>query len=151
VRVHPRGTGFSVYFAVITDRKREQRALLKTRERIRTIFETSPAGIFLVNGKGSITLANRKMSELFSRPPGELIGMPYVDLIHPAERSVGFERMKSLMAAEEDNVNLERRYVTKDGREWLARRPRGHDFGHYRPERGRRGLAGKRATVPRHL
>lgn len=120
MRVCPLGSGVSVYFTVTTDRKSAQEALRKSREQIRVIFEASPAGIFLVNEQGDVTVANRKMEELFGRSTEELIGMPYVELIHPAERSDGFDKMRALMAAVEDNVSLERRYVTKDGREFIG-------------------------------
>jgi PAS domain S-box-containing protein len=123
----------------ITDRKLSEQALRKSQEQLRTIFETSPAGIFLVSPEGRIILANRRMGDLFSRRPEELIGTHYVDLIHPSQRSIGHEKMKSLMAGKIDHVSLERRYVVGDGREFVGRLS-GRSL--LRPDGGLDGLVG---------
>ena len=134
--------GFVGSFAMvtdITDRNRAEEALRESQEQLRTIFDTSPAAIFLVNPEGRITFANRRMGDLFSRRYEELFGTPYVDLVHPAQRSIGYEKMKSLMAGEIDQVTVERRYVANDGREFI-----GHLSGRrlVRPDGGLEGLVG---------
>lgn len=120
VRAYPFEGGISVYFQVTTDRKRAEEALRESEERLQTIFEISPAGIILVNAEGRITFANRKTGDLFSRPCEDLLGTPYVDLVHPEQRSIGHGMMRSLMEGEIDHVSLERRYQAADGREFLG-------------------------------
>jgi two-component system, cell cycle sensor histidine kinase and response regulator CckA len=123
----------------ITDRKRAEDALRESGERLQTIFETSPAGIILVNPEGLITFANRRMGDLFSRPCEDLIGTPYVDLLHPSQRSIGYEKMLSLMKGEIDHVSLERRYLAQGGGEFI-----GHLSGRrlLRPDGSLGGLVG---------
>jgi PAS domain S-box-containing protein len=123
----------------ITELKRSQQALRESQEKLQTLFETSPAGILLVNPEGRITFANRKTGDLFSRPCEDLAGTPYIDLVHPADRSISHAKMKALMAGEIDHVNLERRYKASDGREF-----RGHLSGRrlVRPDGGLDGLVG---------
>jgi two-component system, cell cycle sensor histidine kinase and response regulator CckA len=120
VRAYPRDKGVSVYFQVTTERRRVEEALRNSQERLHQIFEASPAGIFLVDPDGFITFANRSMGELFSQPATDLIGTPYIDLVHPSQRSIGYEKMRKLMAAKSDNVSLERRYIARDGREFIG-------------------------------
>jgi PAS domain S-box-containing protein/putative nucleotidyltransferase with HDIG domain len=103
-------------FFDITERKRVEEALRESQEKLNAILETTPAGIFLVNGEGCITFANRMMADLFAYRNDEILGTAYVDLVHPDERSLGFMKMKSLMAGEIDFVSLERRYLAADGR-----------------------------------
>ena len=94
--------GVMAVFMDITERKRSEEALRESREQLQTIFETSPAGIILVSPEGRITFANQKMGDLFSRRCEDLLGTPYVDLVHPSQRSIGYGMMKSLMEGEID-------------------------------------------------
>ncbi len=104
----------------ITARNKAEEALQQSQEQLKTIFETSPAAMFLVNPEGNITFANRRMGDLFSRRTEDLPGTPYVELVHPESRSVGYGKMKSLMCGEIDHVNLERRYIRADGSDFLG-------------------------------
>ncbi len=104
----------------ITERKKMEIALRENQGKLQTIFEASPAGIILVGTDGRISFANRKMGDLFSRPFEDLLGTPYVDLVHPEQRSRGYAKMKALIAGEIDNVSLERCYLAADGREFFG-------------------------------
>ncbi len=104
----------------IGERKVAEAELRQSKENLLTVFETSPAAIFIVNPNGLITLANRRMGELFSRQCEELQGTPYIELVHPEERSIARAGMKALMVAEIDQASVERRYVAADGREFLG-------------------------------
>jgi two-component system, cell cycle sensor histidine kinase and response regulator CckA len=123
----------------ITDRKTMEVALRKNQEQLQAIFETSPAAIFLVSPEGRITFANQRMADLFSLQVEDLPGTPYVELILPEQRSVGYGKMKDLMSGQIDRVNLERRYIKADGSEFL-----GHLSGRRlkRPDGGLDGLVG---------
>ncbi len=105
-------------FFDITESKQAEEALRESQGKLNAILETTPAGIFLVNAEGCITFANRTMADLFAYRHDEILGTPYLDLVHPDERSLGSGKMKSLMAGEIDFVRLERRYLAADGREF---------------------------------
>jgi two-component system sensor histidine kinase UhpB len=111
-------TGVVHIIADITPIKKSEEALRESEEKLSVILATTPAAIFLVNPKGRIIFANRKMAELFACRHDELLGTAYVDLIHPEERRIGSAKMKDLMAGRIDHVSLERRYLGADGREF---------------------------------
>ncbi|CBL45489.1 Hypothetical protein HDN1F_19060 [gamma proteobacterium HdN1] len=99
----------------ITAHKQTEERSLQSESTLRQIFDTSNAGIFLVNKEGIITLANRRMSELFHCPHEQLIGSKYVAHIHPDDREAGQQKMLDLIASEIDSVDLERLYWREDG------------------------------------
>ena len=89
---------------------------LAERERVlRTIFDTSDGAIFLVGPDGRIVFANERMSAMWGIPVEQLIGSPYVSLIHPDEREIGHQKMLKLMASEIPFVRVEREYIRCDG------------------------------------
>lgn len=112
--------GSFAMFTDITPRKRAEQSLQETQDTLQTIFDTSAAAIFLVNAEGRITLANRRMADLFGLSTDELPGTLYMDLVHPEQRLIGLSRMRSLIKGEIEQVSLERRYLTSDGREFLG-------------------------------
>ena len=73
----------------VTQRKKAEEALRESELSLRTIFETSPAGIIIVDPKGRIIQANQRMAELFACPLETLIGTLYPSFVHPDERSEG--------------------------------------------------------------
>lgn len=99
----------------VAERKRTEASLRESETRLRTIFETSRAGIILVSARGVITFANQCMAEMVGRPLAELIGSAYPEHVHPDQRDAGNENMKRLIDGEIDSVALERRYIRKDG------------------------------------
>ena len=89
--------------------------LQRNEQRMRALLDTARVGIFVVNGDGVITHANRYMGELFGRSPEQLLGSEYVSLIAPEEREVGREKMLQLMRSQINAVDLDRRYWRPDG------------------------------------
>lgn len=94
----------------------ERTAALREREnRLRTIFDTSQAGIILVAPQGIITFANQRMADLLKCPLTDVIGSAYPDHLHPTEKQIGDQKMRQLIVGEIDAVSLERHYRCADG------------------------------------
>jgi PAS domain S-box-containing protein len=55
----------------VTERKKAEEALRESELSLRTIFETSTAGIIIVDTNGRIIQANQRMAELFCLPAGD--------------------------------------------------------------------------------
>jgi diguanylate cyclase (GGDEF)-like protein/PAS domain S-box-containing protein len=85
---------------------------------LQQILDTSSVGIFLVNVRGCITHANRRMSEMFRWSETELVGMEYVSLVDPIERDIGRIQMLKLLGGEVASAEVERRYHRADGSEF---------------------------------
>ena len=90
-------------------------ALRASENRLRTIFETSQAGIILVDPHGVITFANQRMADLFKCTLPDLLGSAYSDHIHPEQQQIGDHKMRQLIAGEITSVALERHYRCADG------------------------------------
>ncbi|MCX6678301.1 MAG: PAS domain S-box protein [Methanothrix sp.] len=99
----------------VTQRKKAEEALRESELSLRTIFETSPAGIIIVDTEGRIIQANQLMAELFACPLEMIVGTPYPALVHPDERQEGTILMQALMENRVDTVSVERHYLRGDG------------------------------------
>ena len=101
--------------ADVTERKAKERELREREERLRVIFDTSQAGIVLVDAQGRITFANRRMAELLGCPMQEVIGSTYTEHLHPDQREVAVVGMHRLIAGDLDLVSTERHFLRQDG------------------------------------
>jgi PAS domain S-box-containing protein len=99
----------------ITQRKRSEEALRESELLLRTIFETSSAGILIIDPYGRIIKANQRMAELFACPMETIIGSAYPSLVYPDERSEGADRMQALMEERIDKLYMQRHYIRSDG------------------------------------
>jgi len=99
----------------ITLRKKSEENLRQSELRLRTIFETSSAGIIIVDTNGRISQANKCMAEMFACPLESMIGTPYPVFIHPDERQDGMDIMQAMLENRSDSVFTERHYLRADG------------------------------------
>ena len=99
----------------VTERKKAEEALRESELSLRTIFETSTAGIIIVDTNGLIIQANQRMAEMFACPLETMIGTSYPSFVHPDERQEGTNIMLAMMKNEVDTVSTERHYLRGDG------------------------------------
>ncbi len=52
----------------------------------RTAFESAPTGLVVVDVDGRIFQTNRRFARMLRRDPDELLGRPFLDLVHPDDR-----------------------------------------------------------------
>jgi len=99
----------------ITEKKQAEEDLRQSELRLRTIFETSSAGIIIVDTSGRISQANQFMADMFACPMKEIIGKPYPELIYPEERRDATDIMQAMLQNRKDAVFAERHYLRADG------------------------------------
>jgi PAS domain S-box-containing protein len=83
----------------ITERRRTERALRRSEERYRLVVDNAHEGICVIQD-GTIEFANPKLAELAGRTPEEGVSRPFIDYIHPEDRSEVIDRYQRRLAGE---------------------------------------------------
>ena len=96
-------------------RLRSDAARKENELRLRTIFETSSAGIIIVDPEGQIVQANQQLASLFACPLEIMIGTSYTAFVHPDERQVGTNNLQAMLENRLDTIYTERHYLRRDG------------------------------------
>ena len=76
----------------IEDRKGAEAALRESERKYRTLTDNSLTGIF-IHQDGKFVFVNDRFAEIHGYKTQELLGMDYLNLIHPDERDVVRERV----------------------------------------------------------
>lgn len=111
----PEQNKFAVVFEEITAQKRAMRDLEQREAQLRVLFDSSQAGIIMIDQAGRISVANQRMAEMFGCSMEELIGSSYPSHVHPDDHGAGDQRMRQLLRGEIEFVSTERHYIRKDG------------------------------------
>lgn len=99
----------------ITEQKRVEAALRESEERFRAIFEASAIGIVLQDLEGRYLMANAVFMEITGYSLAELQQLSFLDLVHPDEAPSDRLLYAALVAGEQQDYRIERRYRRKDG------------------------------------
>jgi len=96
-------------------RRRAEEALRQSEERYRTLVELAHEGILVTEGpERRITFTNPRMAEMLGYTIKELVGMRYLDLVHPDEIEEASQNIRSNLASGKPST-YERRLLKKDG------------------------------------
>lgn len=82
----------------ISEKKKAEQELKASEERFRTIIETSPNGITLINLEGEMTFISRRSLEIFGTTLEDRLGKSILDTIHPEDHFKIKEGIGALMA-----------------------------------------------------
>lgn len=85
-------------------------ALAESRAELQNIYDTSSVAIFLLDTRGVIAHANRRMAEMFAMPLEQLIGSRYESLVALREREAAHDSLYSLLSGVNSSADLERHY-----------------------------------------
>lgn len=99
----------------MTDQREAERALIKSEERFRAIFEQAAVGIAVAGLDGSWLRVNDKLAQLTGHSRQELCAMTIWDVSHPDDREVAKLNFTRLVSGEIESYTYEKRYIRKDG------------------------------------
>lgn len=85
-----------------------------------TFFEQVKIGLALADLTTRYVRVNDSYAALVGRPPEDLVGMPFLQVVHPDDRAREDTRMTLLLTGREQAMEAEERLVGPDGREiWV--------------------------------
>jgi len=99
----------------ITRDKTKDDALQRSEERFRATFESAAIGMAQVALDGTWLHANHKVCEILGYSEDELKGLTFQSLTHPEDLPKGLEQMEELFAGKRSSMQIEKRYIRKDG------------------------------------
>jgi PAS domain S-box-containing protein len=100
----------------ITERKQSEELLRESEERFRTMFENSGIGMALVSLQAYPVKCNPAIQKLLGYTDEELRGMAVSEFTHPDDVRLDMQLYSDLIAGKFEKYDLEKRYITKDGR-----------------------------------
>ena len=99
----------------LTERKRSEEELRASEAEYRAIFELAGVGNAQSDPEtGRLVRVNPKFCEITGYPAEELLGMTFLELTHPDDRTRDIERFRRMIRGEDD-YSVEKRYIRKDG------------------------------------
>jgi diguanylate cyclase (GGDEF)-like protein/PAS domain S-box-containing protein len=112
---HGEITGASTVARDITERRRADERLHDAEERFRRAFEDSPIGLAMISLDGRINEANTALATLCARPPEELAGVNWLELVSPADRRGPRRSFRDLLESGGGPMRLETRLGPQRG------------------------------------
>ena len=104
----------------ITASKEIEAALRASEARVRAVFDQSSLGMLLVDRDGRPLEVNAAFRKLLGYDAAELGRLTLSDISHPADRETGKRLLEDLFSGRNDGYQIEKRYISKDGREiWV--------------------------------
>ena len=109
----------------ISARKKAEKALRKSEEQFRNVFELSADMICISDFNGYFRVINPSFQRVLGYTPEELLGRPFLEFVHPDDR----EKTQHIVAEKtkqgEAVISFENRYICRDGSivwlEWCSR------------------------------
>jgi len=103
----------------ITERKLAEDALRRSEEKYRLLVDNATDGVFIAQD-GRIKFPNPRTMEILGYTAQELAGIPYLDLVHPDDRSVIYQAKEKRAANAENSSVYSIRVINKTGRQIWA-------------------------------
>lgn len=115
---HVRLTGDDQFVGIVRDiskRKLDEERLRQQDEVIRRSFEDAPLAAFTRDREGRFLSVNRAMCTLLGYDSEDLLAVPAIDVVHPADRPAAHDTAVRLERGELESDIHRRRLLRKDG------------------------------------
>jgi PAS domain S-box-containing protein len=84
--IYPSPEGLSILFRNITDKKKAEEAILKTKSQYQTLAEISPVGIFHTDANGRTTYVNKRWCEMSGLSFEQALGDGWINAVHSDDK-----------------------------------------------------------------
>jgi len=110
----PEGYTISI-FSDVTALKEREDAMRKSEEQFRLAFEAAPIGMAIVDIDGRYLRVNPELCRLFGYTEAELKTKHFYEITHSDLHEAARKTNAQLVSGELDRIEIERRYIAKDG------------------------------------
>lgn len=101
---------------LLTTREKSMRAVVKSSERFRVVFENSPTSLILLDLSGDIVHTNKTFTEFCGLEPQQVIGHSIGHIIHPDDRSLFDINLARVLGSDStSSISIECRFLRVDG------------------------------------
>jgi len=104
----------SVFFQEITERKRAEEKLQESLDKYRLLVENLNEIVYTLNEHANITYVSPNVESIGGYTPGEMIGRPFTDFVHPDDLAGRMEQFYQILT--NSGEATEYRVLTKDRR-----------------------------------
>jgi PAS domain S-box-containing protein len=113
-------TGCAAMVRDITETKRTEKALIETERQFQAAFENAPFGMCISGSDRKLLQVNSALCNLLGYSREELMGCTWQELTYPGDAFLSQQKTDELIR-ERSSLELEKRYIHKDGRVIWAR------------------------------
>jgi len=99
----------------ITERKQVEKALQKSEEQFRKMFEEGPIGMVFTNADYQFVNVNKAFCQMLGYTKAELLQLSIADISHPDDMPKNKDLMQKSLNGEITFYQMEKRYLRKDG------------------------------------
>jgi PAS domain S-box-containing protein len=107
--------GASAIARDVSERVEARRKLQESEGRFRGVFEHAPSGMYVSSLDGRFLQVNAAFCRMTGYSEQELIGTPWLDLIHPDERETALRRKELFWKNPDICLEAEGRYIRRNG------------------------------------
>lgn len=100
----------------ISERKQVMEALYQSEARFRGLFEGSAVGMVVLSPDNRVVMCNPSFCRILGYTLEELTGRGSMSFTHPDDVGIQAELTRQLISGELGHYNIEKRYLTRDGR-----------------------------------
>lgn len=98
----------------ITNRK-------KTDKLLENAIDNAAIGMCLINMDGDFTKVNSKLVEMLGYSEDDILQKNFSEITHPDDLEIGKNALKSMVNSKHGKVNIEKRYISKNGNIIIAK------------------------------
>ncbi len=100
----------------VTERKHAEELLKESERKYKNIIELATDIIYISDKDGKQRFMNDAAFRILGYSPEDVIGQPFINLIHPDDRERTFRKRMEMSEKGIDVFNFENRYITKSGK-----------------------------------